>query len=112
MPPDAIDLPSLARLVAEQLAPLLRADADRLLDRHALAERLGVADRTIGGMAARSEIPPPLLHTAGVARWSWHQVLKWLESRQGKRRRTGRGRYSRLGARTNDTTHDNGHAES
>jgi hypothetical protein len=53
---------------------------------------------TVGAMAARGELPPPLLHTSGVARWTWPQVLKYLESRQGRQRRSGRGRYGRQAA--------------
>jgi predicted DNA-binding transcriptional regulator AlpA len=85
----------VARLVAEQLAPLLRAESERLLDRPLLADRLGVAERTVACMVARGELPPPLLHTPGIARWRWAEVIRYLESRQGRARRQGRGRYER-----------------
>lgn len=92
MPPDSIiDIDEIARRVAEHLAPLLRSDPDRLLDRRELAQRLGVAERTITAMTARHELPPPLLGTAGTVRWCWAQVEKHLVSRQGRPRRKGRG---------------------
>jgi hypothetical protein len=98
VPPD-VDLDALAAALAERLAPLvaqrLRADAEQLLDRPALADRLGVGDRTVGSLVAKGELPPPLLHTGGIARWSWPAVVKYLEGRQGKQRRHGRGRYPR-----------------
>jgi predicted DNA-binding transcriptional regulator AlpA len=89
------DLDTLAGLIAERLAPLLRADPEQLLDRPALAERLGVAERTVSGMVARRELPEPLICTGGVTRWRWADVLKYLESRRGKTKRAGRGRYRR-----------------
>jgi hypothetical protein len=92
-------LDSLVAALAERLVPALAqrlsADADQLLDRPALAGRLGVGQRTVGAMVARQELPPPLLCTGGVSRWSWPQVVKFLESRQGKQRRRGRGRHVR-----------------
>ena len=94
-----LDLDTLAAALAERVAPLvaqrLRADAEGLLERHALAERLGVGDRTVSAMVARAELPQPLLCTGGVSRWSWPQVLRYLEGRQGRRPRRGRGRYAR-----------------
>jgi hypothetical protein len=93
-----LDLDALARAVAERLAPLLRAEAERLLDRPQIAARLGVAERTVSGLVARGDLPPALLHTGGVARWSWGQVVKHLEGRQGRQRRKGRGRYQRPSA--------------
>jgi len=98
MGPEALDVRALARAVAEYLAPLLRTDSDRLLDRPSLAERLGVCERSVGSMVSRGELPPPLLHTSGVARWDWNQVLKFLAGRQGKPKRAGRGRYRRTTA--------------
>ncbi len=89
------DLDDLAAALAAKLAPRLHAEAERLLDRPALAERIGVCERSIAPMVARGELPPPLLHTAGVARWHWQQVITYLESRQGRQRRKGRGRYDR-----------------
>jgi predicted DNA-binding transcriptional regulator AlpA len=88
-------LEEFAGLLAERLANQLRADADRLLDRPELAERLGVAERTIGTMVNRQELPQPLLHTGGVARWSWDQITRYLESRADRRLRRGRGRHER-----------------
>ena len=92
------DLDALVDAIAARLAPLLRGDPERLLDRPALAERIGVCARSIGPMVARGELPPPLLHTGGVVRWEWGQVLKYLEARQGRPRRSGRGRYRRAPA--------------
>jgi predicted DNA-binding transcriptional regulator AlpA len=88
------DIQALAAAVADRVAQRLHADADRLLDRAALAERLSVAERTISGMVSRGELPGPLLHTGGIARWRWEDVLKWLASQTGKVRR-GRGRWDR-----------------
>jgi hypothetical protein len=86
-----IDLSELAGHVAAKL----RLDAERLLSRDDLAVRLDVAPRTITAMVARAELPGPILHTAGTARWSWPSVVAWLSARQGKQRRRGRGRWSR-----------------
>jgi hypothetical protein len=92
-----LDLDDLADRLAERLAPLLRHDPEQLLDRPALAVRLGVAERTIGALVARAELPPPLLHTGGLARWSWGEVVKHLAARRGRRLRKGRGRHPRTG---------------
>jgi hypothetical protein len=109
-PPDPdLNLPALARLLAEELAPLLRPGAEPLLDRPALARRVGVGERTVSVLVARGELPPPLLHTGGVARWSWPQVVKYLESRQGRRTpRRGRGRYDRAADDSDDTKAEGG----
>jgi predicted DNA-binding transcriptional regulator AlpA len=99
LPPDAIDLDALAAALADRVVPLvaqrLRPDAEALLDRPALAERLGVGERTVSAMVAKQQLPQPLLCTGGVSRWSWPQVLRFLEGRQGRRPRRGRGRYGR-----------------
>jgi hypothetical protein len=103
VPPDAgFDLDALAAAVAEKLAPLLRQDPEQLLDRKALAERLGVGERTVSGLVARGELPPPVLHTGDIARWSWPSVLRFLEGRGGRRPRKGRGRYDRNRAAGNE----------
>ena len=91
----ALDLSALADAVVERLALRLRAGPEPLLDRARLAERLGVVERTVSALVARGELPPPLLHTGDIARWDWAQVLRWLQGRQHRRRRTGRGRYPR-----------------
>jgi predicted DNA-binding transcriptional regulator AlpA len=83
----------LADAIVARMAGCLHTEA--LLDRPALAARLGVSERTVSSMVAKGELPQPLLHTSGVARWSWAQVVKFLESRQGKQRRRGRGRHAR-----------------
>ena len=90
-----LDLDALAAAVAAKLVPLLRPDPDRLLDRTALAKRLGVRGRTVGAMVQKNQLPPPLLCTGGVSRWSWDGVLKFLEARGGRKPRKGRGRYTR-----------------
>jgi hypothetical protein len=96
-PPPSLDLELLAEAVAERLAARLSADRERLLDRAGLAERLGVAERTVAALVARGELPGPLLHTSGVARWEWSAVLRHLGARQGRRLRRGRGRFARGG---------------
>jgi hypothetical protein len=96
MPPDpTTDIGTIVDAMVDRLTPLLRPGPEPLLDRAALAERLGVGERTVGAMVSREELPPPLLHTSGVARWEWGQVVKFLEARQGRQKRTGRGRYRR-----------------
>jgi hypothetical protein len=87
------ELSLLADCIVERLAGRLRAQQERLLDRAEVAERLGVCERTVSAMVERQELPPPLLHTSGVARWEWQQVLKFLEKRSGRSLRRGRGRY-------------------
>lgn len=92
MPPD-LDIDHLVDRLAERLAPLLRAaDSSRLLDRRELAERISTSERTVSSMVARQELPPPLVHTSGVSRWSWPQVEQFLLARQGRQLRRGRGR--------------------
>jgi hypothetical protein len=86
-----LDIDVLANRLADALAEKLRADQERLLGREDLAERIGVSVRSIGSMVGRGDLPQPLLHTAGVARWSWDQVLKHLAARQGRKLRRGRG---------------------
>jgi hypothetical protein len=105
VPPEPpFDLDAFARLLGAQLARLLRTEVERLIGRTELAKRIGVCERSIGPMVARRELPPPLLHTAGLARWEWGQVVKYLEARQGKRHRRGRGRYDRPEASSNGHT--------
>jgi predicted DNA-binding transcriptional regulator AlpA len=87
----ALNLEALVEQLADQIAAKLYAEQRRLLDRKALAELLGVAERTIGSMVARGELPEPLLHTAGVVRWDWDMVKKYLADRQGRKLRRGRG---------------------
>src|SRR5262249_41246824 len=102
MPPDSrnqttepIDLANLADAIAAKVVERLREEHDRLLDRRELAKRLTVSERLIGSLVARGQLPQPLLHTGGVARWDWPTVKKFFESRTGKRPRKGRGRYPR-----------------
>jgi predicted DNA-binding transcriptional regulator AlpA len=102
------DLDTLVSRLAERLAPLLRPDPERLLDRPALAARLGVGERTIGVLVKRGELPGPLLHTPGTARWSWPQVLKHLQGRQQRKPRHGRGRYRRTSEATTRDREANG----
>jgi hypothetical protein len=94
----ADEIKALATAIAVLVAEFLRADADRLLDRPALAQRLAVGERTVGAMVSRGELPPPLLCTAGTARWHWPSVLKFLASKTSQVRR-GRGRWDRNGKR-------------
>jgi predicted DNA-binding transcriptional regulator AlpA len=90
------DIQALAAAIGERVAERLRADADRLLDRATLAQRLGIGERTVSGLVARSELPPPLLHTGGLARWRWESVLAWLAGRADRQVKRGRGRWSRI----------------
>jgi hypothetical protein len=101
MPPEppALDLDDLARRLADRLLPLLRPGEKCLIDRPELARRLDVAERTVSALVARGELPPALLHTAGIARWDWAEVLKCLAARRGRKPRRGRGRYERDRAR-------------
>lgn len=68
---------------------------ERLLDCADIAERMSVSERTVRALVARGELPGPLLHTGGIARWDWGVVLKFLQARSEKRIRKGRGRYRR-----------------
>jgi hypothetical protein len=92
MPLDGLDLDALVARLADAVATRLRAEGERLLDRSALAERLGICERSIGAMAARGDLPPGYL-IGGIRRWDWAAVLRHLESRSGRRRRGGRGQY-------------------
>ena len=69
---DQADIDRIAAAVAAKLGPA----RDALLDRQQLAAKLGVGERTVSAMVQRAELPKPLLHTGGVARWDWGQVLK------------------------------------
>jgi predicted DNA-binding transcriptional regulator AlpA len=84
------DLDALADRIADRLAQRL-GTADRLISRPELAKRLGVSERGVTGLASRGELPPGFL-IGGVRRWSWAQVVRYLESRSGRRRQRGRGR--------------------
>jgi predicted DNA-binding transcriptional regulator AlpA len=95
LPEIPFDLDGIAGTLAVKIAERLHLDAERLLDRTELAERLGIGGRTVSSMVAKQQLPPPLICTGGISRWSWQQVQKYLESRQGRQRRGGRGRYSR-----------------
>jgi hypothetical protein len=91
---DSLDLGALAAGLAERLAPLLRHDPEQMLDRAALAARLGLGERTVSSLAARGELPGGFL-LGGCRRWRWEDVLKHLQARSGRKPRRGRGRYSR-----------------
>jgi hypothetical protein len=95
--PTPVDLPAFARLVAEQLAPLLRADIERLIDLDELARRIGVSPRGASGLVARNELPAGCL-IGGVRRWDWDEVKRFLGAHQSRQRRRGRGRYARSAA--------------
>jgi predicted DNA-binding transcriptional regulator AlpA len=91
-PVEAPVTPDLQALVADIAAGLAeRMQENTLLDRPALARRLGVSERTVSVMVHRGDLPHPLLHTSGVARWSWSQVEKFLVSRQGRKLAKVRG---------------------
>ena len=92
---EPLDVDRLADVIAGRVAERLRLDAERLLTRDDLAARLDVAPRTIAGMVSRGELPGPLLHTGGLARWRWEDVTAWLKSRAGRKPRRGRGRWDR-----------------
>jgi hypothetical protein len=66
----------------------------RLLDRRALAERLGISERGVTSLAGRGELPQGYL-IGGVRRWRWEEVLQHLASRRDRRPRRGRGRHER-----------------
>jgi hypothetical protein len=91
-PSAGINLDALAELVVGKLAERLRTESERLLDRPALAERLGISERAVSAMAARGDIPAGYL-IGGVRRWDWTAVKKYLEARSSRRPRKGRGRY-------------------
>ena len=93
LPP--LDLDALAEGVAVRLARLLGAERDRLLDRRELAAWLGVSERAVGTMVQNHHLPPPILQTGGVTRWSLPEVQKYLAGRRSSRPRKGRGRYRR-----------------
>jgi hypothetical protein len=90
VPLDDLDLNRLAEAIADKLAQRA-GDLHRLLDRPELARRLGVSERGVTGLANRGELPPGYL-IGGVRRWSWPEVLRFLEARSGRRPRRGRGR--------------------
>jgi predicted DNA-binding transcriptional regulator AlpA len=94
LPPAAPDLEALAEAIARHLAVRLRGDDRRLLDRGQLAGRLGVAERTVGALVARKELPQPL-RLGGSVRWDWDEVLRFLGARRPRRPRRGRGVYDR-----------------
>ena len=100
-----IDIDKLASAIAERVVSRLHTEADRLLDRAELAQRLGVAERTVGSMVSRAQLPAPLLCTGGLARWSWSTVLAYLSNHTTKPRR-GRGRWNRNGG-----PHESGESE-
>jgi hypothetical protein len=90
--PAASTTPTLGDLqILVGLAERLRDDT--LLDRDDLARRLGVSGRTVSIMVDRGDLPGPLLHTTGVARWSWPQVEQYLQARQGRPLLKKRGRH-------------------
>ena len=84
------DLDTLAELIAGKLAKHLGKE-DRLLSRPELATRLGVSERGLTGLVSRGELPAGFL-IGGLRRWHWAQVVRFLESRSGRRPRRGRGR--------------------
>ena len=61
-------------------APPEPADDD-LLDRIALAERLGLHPRTVQRMVSRGELPRPCLSAGGRPRWLWSYVLDYCRRR-------------------------------
>jgi hypothetical protein len=77
VPLDDHDLDVLVDRLANVIVRRLRVEHDRLLDRPALAERLGVCERTVSQMAARGDIPTGFL-LGGVRRWDWGTVLRHL----------------------------------
>jgi predicted DNA-binding transcriptional regulator AlpA len=93
-PLPAADLEALAESIARHLAVRLRGDDRQLLDRRQLAGRLGVAERTVGALVARGELPPPV-RLGGCSRWVWAEVMQFLAASRQHRPRRGRGRYDR-----------------
>jgi predicted DNA-binding transcriptional regulator AlpA len=65
-------------------------DPERLLNRRELAERLGLAERSISSMVNAGELPKPY-RLGGVVRWSWREVEKYLRASQNQKPRRGRG---------------------
>jgi len=47
-------------------------------DRAAMAELLGVSERTIMDLLAQNQIPKPLVQTDKLLRWGAGQVQRWL----------------------------------
>jgi predicted DNA-binding transcriptional regulator AlpA len=109
MSTSGIDLNIIADAVAERLRAFAE-QRDGLLDKTAMAQRLGVSTRTISALWAAKELPEPLLHTSGVTRWAWSDVVKFLEARKGRRLRKGRGRYDRSKRREPAVVHGDGGA--
>jgi excisionase family DNA binding protein len=89
---DAADVAAISQAVAQRLG----AERDRLLTRAELAERLQCSERAIASLAQRGELPGGFL-VGGLRRWSWPDVLQFLEGRKGRRTRKGRGRFARNG---------------
>src|SRR5262245_48121164 len=87
-------LQALVDAIAEEVAVRMRRNGEKLIDLRELAARVGMSPRGVPGLGSRGELPRPLLHTAGVTRWSWDQVVKFLEA-NGNRPRRGRGRHCR-----------------
>jgi predicted DNA-binding transcriptional regulator AlpA len=88
------DWEAVAEAIARRLVFLLRVEERALLDRRQLATRLGIAVRTVNGLVARKELPPPL-RVGGCVRWNWAEVIEFLAGRRQHRPRRGRGRYDR-----------------
>jgi predicted DNA-binding transcriptional regulator AlpA len=97
MPLNEADLRQLADHLAPRLAERLYAEGQRLLDRPALAARLGVSERGVTGLVGRGELPGGFL-IGGVRRWDWAEVRHFLTARAKRKPRKGRGLYDRTRA--------------
>jgi hypothetical protein len=87
------DLLAIADAVAERLT-LRLGQGQRLLDRPALAERLGISQRGVTSLVSRGELPPGY-RVGGVRRWDWEEGCRHLNDRTQRKPRRGRGRYDR-----------------
>ena len=87
----------IGQLVRDAIEPMLRDLEQRLVERleqppaatevqpkiltaKGLAEYLHVSPRTIHRMAARSELPPPILITPSRPRWRRSDIDAWLDA--------------------------------
>src|SRR5262249_41787600 len=94
VPLNDLDADLLAKKIAAKLVEHLRSDQLRLLDRSQMAERLGISERGLSGLASRGQLPAGYL-IGGARRWDWTEVLRFLGARKDRKPRRGRGRYDR-----------------
>ena len=76
----------LCKRIALVVQAHLQDEHTKLLTRIELAQRLGIGERTISTLVARSELPQPV-RLGGSVRWDWQQVRAFLKHASKKKRR-------------------------